>query len=191
MENRYKSTTGTDEEDESWIPMSEKRTIYLVTVFIVHTTRFLNRFSALCEQKLAEVHRRMLRLDATLTLLEAKLKSVDCCEGVAGPSSLHAPPDFSSSESVPQAANGAEEPSSESIRTPPESCKTSEPEKNSIISSPNPEQNLQMERNDPRFSRFLRMLRVGVPEQAVKMQMSIEGLDPNLLNLSDATQSPG
>lgn len=27
--------------------------------------------------------------------------------------------------------------------------------------------------------------------QAVKMQMSIEGLDPNLLNLSDATQSPG
>lgn len=132
----------------------------------------------------------MLRLDATLTLLEAKLKSVDCCQGVAGPSSLHAPPDFQSSESVPQAANGAEEPSSD-IQTPPESCKTSEPEKNSIISPPNPEQNLQMEMNDPRCSRFLRMLRVGVPEQAVKLQMSIEGLDPNLLNLSDATQSPG
>lgn len=191
MENRYNTTTGPDEEDESWIPMSEKRTIYLVTVFIVHTTRFLNRFSALCEQKLAEVHRRMLRLDETLTLLEAKLRSVDGCEGVVGPSSLHVPPDFPSSDSVPQAANCSGDPSSEAIRTPPESCKTSEQEKNKIISPPNPEQNLQMERDDPRFSRFLRMLRVGVPEQAVKLQMSIEGLDPNLLNLSDAMQSPG
>lgn len=160
-------------------------------MFVVHTTRFLNRFSALCEQKLAEVHRRMLRLDATLTLLEAKLKSVDGCEGVAGPSSLHAPPDIPSSDSVPQAANGSENPSSEDIQTPPESCKTSEQENNTIISPPNPEQNLQMERDDPRFSRFLRMLRVGVPEQAVKLQMSIEGLDSNLLNLSDAMQSPG
>lgn len=191
MENRYNTTTGTDEEDESWIPMSEKRTIYLVTVFIVHTTRFLNRFSALCEQKLAEVHRRMLRLDATLTLLEAKLKSVDACEGVAGPSSLHAPPDFPSSDSVPQAANHSEDPSSEAIRTLPESCKTSEQEKNTIISPPNPEQNVQMKRDDPKISRFLRMLRVGVPEQAVKLQMSIEGLDPNLLNLPDAMQSSG
>ena len=51
----------------------------------------------------------MLCFDATLMLLEAKLKSVDGCEGVAGLSSLHAPPYFPSSNSVPLARNGSDD----------------------------------------------------------------------------------
>ncbi|XP_077250132.1 uncharacterized protein LOC143889712 isoform X2 [Tasmannia lanceolata] len=62
---------------EEELSVFDQRTLYLVNIFIVNTTRFLNRFSALCEEKLADVHRRILRLDATLTLLEVKLRSLD------------------------------------------------------------------------------------------------------------------
>ncbi|XP_077251715.1 uncharacterized protein LOC143890928 [Tasmannia lanceolata] len=61
---------------EEELSVFDQRTLYLVNIFIVNTTRFLNRFSAICEEKLADVH-RILRLDATLTLLEVKLRSID------------------------------------------------------------------------------------------------------------------
>ncbi|KAH9329054.1 hypothetical protein KI387_001162, partial [Taxus chinensis] len=157
-----------------------------VNIFTVHTMRFLNRFSALCEQKLAEVHRRILRLDATLTLLEAKLKSVDGLEEVAAPSSFHASPELPSSENP---ANETVESSSECVQPSQKPCETSEEQNNSMISAPISEQPVQTLRDDPKLSRFFRMLRVGVLEQAVKMQMSIEGLDPDLLNLSNASES--
>ncbi|XP_068667359.1 uncharacterized protein [Aristolochia californica] len=64
-------------EEEAALAFSDRRTVYLVNIFIANTARFLNRFSSICEEKLADVHRRILRLDATLLLLEAKLRSID------------------------------------------------------------------------------------------------------------------
>ncbi|KAI3916901.1 hypothetical protein MKW98_014362 [Papaver atlanticum] len=64
------------EVEESIISASDQRTLYLVNIFIVQTARFLNRFSFLCEDKLSTVHRRILRLDASLTLLETQLRSI-------------------------------------------------------------------------------------------------------------------
>lgn len=34
---------------------------------------------------------------------------------------------------------------------------------------------------DPRFSQYFRMLRMGVPDPAIRMKMSSEGVDPSLL----------
>lgn len=34
---------------------------------------------------------------------------------------------------------------------------------------------------DPRFAQYFKMLKLGVPEPAVRMKMSNEGLDPSLL----------
>lgn len=34
---------------------------------------------------------------------------------------------------------------------------------------------------DPRFLKFFKMLQVGVPNQAVKNKMALEGLDPSIL----------
>ncbi|XP_072964193.1 uncharacterized protein [Typha angustifolia] len=66
---------GEGEEAEA-LSISDQRTLYLVNIFIANTARFLNSFSALCEDKLAHLHRRIVRLDASLTLLEAKIRSV-------------------------------------------------------------------------------------------------------------------
>ncbi|XP_010908175.1 uncharacterized protein [Elaeis guineensis] len=64
-----------DEEEEAAFATSDQRTLYLVNIFIGNTARFLNNFADVCQDKLANVHRRILRLDASLTLLEAKLRS--------------------------------------------------------------------------------------------------------------------
>ncbi|XP_042498096.1 WASH complex subunit 3-like isoform X2 [Macadamia integrifolia] len=63
------------QKEEAALFVSDQRTLYLVNIFIMDTTRFLNHFSALCEEKLVNVHRRMLRLDSSLTLLEEQLRS--------------------------------------------------------------------------------------------------------------------
>nr|CAH7716413.1 unnamed protein product [Callosobruchus chinensis] len=36
-------------------------------------------------------------------------------------------------------------------------------------------------KDDPRYSKFFKMLHVGVPEPAVKLKMRNEGVDPNIL----------
>ncbi|XP_074591195.1 uncharacterized protein LOC141847115 [Curcuma longa] len=57
------------------LSISDQRTLYLANIFIGNTARFLNSFASLCQDKLAQVHRRILKLDANLTLLEAQLQS--------------------------------------------------------------------------------------------------------------------
>ncbi|KAJ4973417.1 hypothetical protein NE237_006591 [Protea cynaroides] len=72
------------QKEEAALSVSDQRTLYLVNIFIVDTTCFLNSFSALCEAKLVDVHRRMLRLDSSLTLLEEQLRSGSRFEETVG-----------------------------------------------------------------------------------------------------------
>jgi hypothetical protein len=41
-------------------------------------------------------------------------------------------------------------------------------------------------KDDDRYARFFRMERMGVPNQAVKNRMALEGLDPSYLDTPDA-----
>ncbi|XP_006652164.1 WASH complex subunit 3-like [Oryza brachyantha] len=73
---------GFDEEEEEEetsraIAVSDQRTIYLVNMFIANTVEFLNSFAATCNDKLSLLHRKIVKLDSSLTLLEAKLHSID------------------------------------------------------------------------------------------------------------------
>ena len=53
-----------------------RKTLVLVNNFVVSTTQFLNRFSNLCETKLANVARSMSSLENTMCILEAKLNAL-------------------------------------------------------------------------------------------------------------------
>ncbi|XP_062227325.1 uncharacterized protein LOC133925404 [Phragmites australis] len=70
---------GDDHDGESAraVTVSDQRTIYLVNMFIANTVEFLNSFAALCNDKLALLHRKVVKLDSSLALLEAKLHSID------------------------------------------------------------------------------------------------------------------
>ncbi|OEL37979.1 hypothetical protein BAE44_0001002 [Dichanthelium oligosanthes] len=66
-----------DEESVRAVAVSDQRTIYLVNMFIANTVEFLNSFAATCDDKLAVLHRKIVKLDSSLALLEAKLHSID------------------------------------------------------------------------------------------------------------------
>ena len=50
-----------------------KKTLLLVNNFVVHTTQFLNHFSALAEEKLQRVQNNIVTLEESLVMLESRL----------------------------------------------------------------------------------------------------------------------
>eukprot|EP00268_Persea_americana_P053468 TRINITY_DN6051_c0_g1_i2.p1 TRINITY_DN6051_c0_g1~~TRINITY_DN6051_c0_g1_i2.p1 ORF type:complete len:108 (-),score=23.21 TRINITY_DN6051_c0_g1_i2:828-1151(-) len=62
------------QEEEAPLSVSDRRTFYLVNIFIADTARFLNRFSAICEEKLSDVHSSSVNIqhDATLAVVKSE-----------------------------------------------------------------------------------------------------------------------
>eukprot|EP00249_Psilotum_nudum_P009662 c22075_g1_i2 orf=99-647(+) len=168
--------------------MPDQRTVFLVNIFIVHTVHFLNKFSSICERKLADVHRRILRLDTTVSLLEAKLRSIDGLNSVEDDSVFHTSPDqaIPTMESVTKQAGSYGSLSGSAPLSTMSVVAVEQPTDLQAEYSVTEQEHGIMIKDDPRFSRFFRMLRFGVPMQAVKMQMSMEGFDPSFLDNPDA-----
>ncbi|KAF6340775.1 WASH complex subunit 3 [Rhinolophus ferrumequinum] len=56
--------------------IQQKRTVAFLNQFVVHTVQFLNRFSTVCEEKLADLSLRIQQIETTLNILDAKLSSI-------------------------------------------------------------------------------------------------------------------
>ncbi|KAF0029801.1 hypothetical protein F2P81_018906 [Scophthalmus maximus] len=52
--------------------IQQRRVVAYLNQFVVHTVRFLNRFSTVCEEKLANISLRIQQIETTLCILEAK-----------------------------------------------------------------------------------------------------------------------
>lgn len=160
--------------------INQKRTIAFINHFIVHTSRFLNRFSYVCEEKLEALNTRIQQLEISLSLLEAKLSSIPGLENVTIATSSAATGSSSVSagtESSITTATSAVTPGS----TPGPPAVVPEPEK--VVVEAQPEKTVSQ---DPRYMKYFKMLQVGVPEPAVRGKMAADGLNPDLLNTPDA-----
>ncbi|MED6265362.1 WASH complex subunit 3, partial [Characodon lateralis] len=62
--------------------IQQRRVVAHLNQFVVHTVRFLNRFSAVCEEKLSNISLRIQQIETTLCILEAKLSSIPGLEDV-------------------------------------------------------------------------------------------------------------
>ncbi|KAL2641400.1 hypothetical protein R1flu_008987 [Riccia fluitans] len=166
----------------------DQRTLFLVNTFIIHTVRLLNNFSVLCEDKLADVHRRILRADATLFLLEAKLRSVDGLEGTGEQIALDTLPDLVlPPPAAPETSFEPEGSTSSGVEPPVSPTKSEQSRANSMASFSATDQSQHLKvRDDPQYAKFFRMLQVGVPLPAVKIQMNIEGFDSSALLVAAA-----
>ncbi|GBG89396.1 hypothetical protein CBR_g49187 [Chara braunii] len=58
------------------VAVPDQKTVVLVNTFIVRSVAFINRFAAICDERLEQVNRKIHQLDTTLSLLEANLSSV-------------------------------------------------------------------------------------------------------------------
>ncbi|CAB1345959.1 unnamed protein product [Coregonus sp. 'balchen'] len=156
--------------------IQQRRVVAYLNQFIVHTVRFLNRFSTVCEEKLASISLRIQQIETTLSILEAKLSSIPGLEDV-------------------RVEGVGQRPATE-VNGPVAVVVPSQPQTPiAVAASPNIPEPGSAEAagecwmtvaKDPRYARYLKMVQVGVPVMAIKNKMVQEGLDPNLLDTPDA-----
>uniref|UniRef100_UPI00398F0D9A WASH complex subunit 3 isoform X2 n=1 Tax=Pristiophorus japonicus TaxID=55135 RepID=UPI00398F0D9A len=161
--------------------IQQKRTVAFLNQFIAHTVRFLNRFSTVCEEKLANLSLRIQQIETTLNILEAKLSSIPGLEDVK-------------LEMTSQSQNIANGPSSVTVtnqQQPPPPEFHQNIESTTQIKADSPTDNAITVAKDPRYARYLKMVQVGVPLMAIRNKMISEGLKPDLLETPDAPVPDG
>ncbi|XP_062931839.1 WASH complex subunit 3 isoform X1 [Cynocephalus volans] len=153
--------------------IQQKRTVAFLNQFVVHTVQFLNRFSAVCEEKLADLSLRIQQIETTLNILDAKLSSIPGLD------------DVTFEVSPLSVTNGLHsEPTSEQSQQ--NSTQDSGPQESEVSA-----ENILTVAKDPRYARYLKMVQVGVPVMAIRNKMISEGLDPDLLERPDAPVPDG
>ncbi|GFR82165.1 WASH complex subunit 3 [Elysia marginata] len=176
--------------------INQKRTIALINHFITHTSRFLNHFANVCEDKLEHLHGRCQQLEISLSILEAKLASIPGLESVTAPQSSttatstdagQAPGaaptgDASAAPPAPPAPPGPPPPPGGAPATDADSAPAEAPAEEAAAQNP--------VSKDPRYVKYFKMLQYGVPPPVVKGKMGMEGLDPELLDTPDAPAPP-
>ncbi|XP_055506511.1 WASH complex subunit 3 [Leucoraja erinacea] len=157
--------------------IQQKRTVAFLNQFIAHTVQFLNRFSTVCEEKLATLSLRIQQIETTLNILEAKLSSIPGLEDVTLEPSIQ-------SHNVSNGPN-----SNQNHPSPTQDQQNVEP---SIqIKADSPTENAITVAKDPRYARYLKMVQVGVPVMAIRNKMISEGLNPELLETPNALVPDG
>lgn len=167
--------------------IQQRRVVAYLNQFVVHTVRFLNRFSTVCEEKLANISLRIQQIETTLCILEAKLSSIPGLEDVTIDGL---------SQQKPAQANGLTVTSQSQEGPPAEPLPPAEPAQAAPEAATAPKaeaaaENVMTVAKDPRYARYLKMVQVGVPVMAIRNKMVLEGLDPNLLDSPDAPVPDG
>ncbi|KFO30294.1 N-acetylglucosamine-1-phosphotransferase subunits alpha/beta [Fukomys damarensis] len=129
--------------------IQQKRTVAFLNQFVVHTVQFLNRFSTVCEEKLANLSLRIQQIETTLNILDAKLSSIPGLDEVtleASPSSVSSVTHRSHSEAAPEQAQ-------------PSNAQDSGAQESEALS-----ESTVTVAEDPRYARYLKMVHVVVLE---------------------------
>lgn len=165
----------------------------VVNAFIIRTTDFLNKFVALCEEKLSKIQQGVARLEIVLALLEAKLESVPWLADVAGPAptTTTAAP-TAAAPAAPSAAPPAPPlaPALGGAPAAPPLAPVAPPAEPIAPPAEPPGPPVVKLKDDPRYGKYFKMLMVGVPKAAVQPKMRMEGLDPEMLEKSPDDPAP-
>ncbi|XP_075151127.1 coiled-coil domain containing 53 [Haematobia irritans] len=146
-------------DKEQLPPLHQKRILAFVNHFLINSCNFLNEFSLQCETKFIEIERKLQKVEAALTILEAKLASIPDVENKDSEKTVQ--------EDKSSVSNNNETPKTETISETPEK----EPTIKGIAAA-----------EHEVYKKFFKMLQVGVPLQAVRLKMQAEGLDSNILS---------
>ncbi|XP_072045603.1 WASH complex subunit 3-like [Amphiura filiformis] len=151
----------------------QKRMLAFLNHFITHSTRFLNKFSCVCEQKLTHLNTRIQRLEVTMNILEAKIASIPGLENVQAVSPTPPGPTPQQPNSNLPALPAAEEAAA-----------------NVPAIEAQPEAPAMTVSQDPRYAKYFKMVNMGVPANALKQKLLSEGLDPDYLDKPNAPAPP-
>ena len=154
-------------------PAPASQTLLVANKLLSATAEQLNTFAATCEEKLIAMHHKMLRLETGVKLLEAKLGSLpgtafeapNGANGAAGAATSTAP--------APPPPPPAGDPSAAGVPPPPP---PPPPPGEATAAAPSepappeaPEEPTLKVKDDPRFAKYFRMEKMGVPRPAVAL----------------------
>jgi WASH complex subunit CCDC53 len=164
-----------------------KQALVLINTFITDTTAFLNKFAVLADDRLRKVDRQVTNVEKSLLVLEGKLNSIQGLEAGAPQAPAAAPAELPPVEAPPAApavdAGAAQVSPPPAPVVPPPAPATDAPVAEAPAApEPEPEVNLLLIKDDPTFTRWFTMLKVGIPLQAVKNKMQSEGYDPSVMD---------
>lgn len=151
-------------------PIPHRKTLVMINQFVVTTTRFLNRFANLCDDKLSAVSSDISKLQTTMSILETKLSSVPGLVAAATAADTSAIPDVE-----PQ------QPQTQSTPTPSPSTAAATSMDTSAASAPSG----PPAKEDPNYMAYFKLIRLGMPIEQVKLKCQAEGNDPNVLDHPD------
>ncbi|XP_032515059.1 WASH complex subunit 3 [Danaus plexippus] len=152
--------------------LQQKRTLAFVNHFVITTVQFLNNFSKKCEQRLMQFERKIEKINATMVLLEAKLSSIPELNNITGDETRI---NVKEEELKPKESKEVIEESKN---------ESDQKDKTNTVENGNTEGTAgeHVEKIKKEYERFVKMVQVGVPTEAVKLKISLEGLDPSELD---------
>jgi len=165
-------------------PLEPKKLALLINEFLIRTADIMNSFSANMEKSLLEIEERLDSLETGLQLAEKKLSSIEACPDEPIPSVVIKVQDEVKDPHIPNVPDEIQQnitispdpqpeaTTSEDVQSPPEMKQdTTSTAGNTVKIS-----------EHPSFSKYFKMLRLGVPEAGVRQKMIQEGVDPDLLS---------
>ncbi|VDK82995.1 unnamed protein product [Onchocerca ochengi] len=172
-------------------PLRTKQIVAFVNYFLVRNVQMLQDFVSNMEWRIVDMEKRLNRVEVELELLELKLDSVPGLQMIvpkANESSAKQQYDSSLFNQITMEdtlKDGTVEHTkivdSKSLFVPSSLISVEKPHKFSM------EQNHCLHiRDDPRYAIYFKMLKMGVPECAVKQKMKSQGIDTVLLQTPDA-----
>lgn len=184
------AAAGAPPEDDA-VPI--KQALVLINTFVTDTTSFLNRFAAMADDRLRTVEKQIVGIEKSLLVLEGKLNSVEGLTSAApAPSTAAAPAAAEAPAEAPPAAPAAPAAPPAPAQAPPAPAgappapaPAPPAEAEQPAAEPAPAAVMTV-REDPAYSTYFAMLRMRVPMGAVKVKMSSEGHNPDLLDTPDA-----
>uniref|UniRef100_A0A914Z307 WASH complex subunit 3 n=1 Tax=Panagrolaimus superbus TaxID=310955 RepID=A0A914Z307_9BILA len=179
--------------------LETKKVIHLTNEFLLRIADISNSFMQNMETKIFELEKKLEALDTVLILVETKLENIESKNTV---------------DNLPPPVSNFEEP--KVIVTEPLDNVTTISDSIPIPKAPvlptvvvqEPHNNVQQEivpsavvaeiiderkikiSEHPTFSKYFKMLRLGIPELGVKQKMTSEGFDANLLDTPNALIDP-
>uniref|UniRef100_A0A2R9BG74 WASH complex subunit 3 n=1 Tax=Pan paniscus TaxID=9597 RepID=A0A2R9BG74_PANPA len=166
---RWASSHGVRHDLTKVPTLQQKRTVAFLNQFVVHTVEFLNCFSTVGEEKLADLCLCTQQIETTLNILDTKLSSVSDLDDVTV------------------------EVSPLSVTTTSEQLQNSTQDSGPQESEGSAGNSLTVAK-DPRYARNLKIAQVGVPAMAIRNKISkmiSEGLVPDLPERPDAPVPDG
>uniref|UniRef100_A0A0R3S263 BLOC-1-related complex subunit 5 n=1 Tax=Elaeophora elaphi TaxID=1147741 RepID=A0A0R3S263_9BILA len=176
-------------------PIETKQIVAFVNYFMVTNVQMLQSFVSDVEQRFIDMEKRLSRVEVELKLLELKLDSVPGLQITVpkvnelsvdqqydGPLSNR----ITMEDSVEnETVDNAKVVDSESLLVSNFIATVERPHESIVSESSSTKQNHCLRiRDDPRYAVYFKMLKMGVPECAVKQKMASQGIDAALLQQS-------